>query len=769
MYPYSKRRFMMSFAAILTAVAFTLSTLGTDMHYPVYLSAKRSLAKPRVPQMGSMAMPLVAPLFIEDHEFTSTLVLVNGSILNTYADVAITGLDGQEITHQRVQFSPHSQRRVELAALLKSASSRVTTGRIEIMQSPGLKGMTILASLSITYSGSSEPNYIDEEVSMPSAKGSQTLRAVADTTEGSPLVAITNLLNSRQNVSVKCFGENVAASKLVDLRPEETVVTEACARRTVHGGDFETVVGGANDNPAGPVGIALTSDATPGSFAAFGITPHRKPGDQFFSGVAFDDPKMVMSGTKVFTGVPVGPTTLLPEGNYVPQLALANFSAQDVHIQVKYAHTSGSTPDVQEGATATVPANSTRHLTLDKVHGDPDLKNSFLVISDGAPGDMMAKLVSTSDSRLREVESEAKDENAPENGGNHPWSLDQDTESTLLLFNHSAKPQKFNVGIGNVRTVWQKVFELAPMQTEAISIRSLIQERVKDDAGQTMPLGILSGVVDWYTFDSGVGNGRILQSSRRLAMARNFGCVSPMALCVVYMHPAPVSLLGGQSVTVAADPYVCDVDNGGCDGDPQFAGPGNASNPHYHYSWYVDAAASINGSNTQDVVSLYGAGGGTGTLFLQVIDDAHGCDVGNSTTVTVQIPTSDRIVQQISAFVPTNCPAGKSGYFRKVMKVVTDQNAQDIKTAGQSLPETVTVSAPNDFGIANFNIGAAPTDANGNFYDTFSFCSAQCPAPGGTSVVNQIIHDNPPNTTVTYDLRQNTISYMCNSITVNGL
>ena len=57
---------MMSFAAILTAVAFTLSTLGTDMHYPVYLSAKRSLAKPRVPQMGSMAMPLVAPLFIEE-------------------------------------------------------------------------------------------------------------------------------------------------------------------------------------------------------------------------------------------------------------------------------------------------------------------------------------------------------------------------------------------------------------------------------------------------------------------------------------------------------------------------------------------------------------------------------------------------------------------------------------------------------------------------------------------------------------------------------
>jgi hypothetical protein len=627
---------LMSFTAVLTMVAFTLSTLGAELNYPVRLRA-RSLGRPQAPQMSTMAMmPLVAPLFIQDQDFTSTLVLVNGSNLNTYADVTVAGLDGQEIMHQRVQFPPHGQRRVELSTLLKSAGSRVTTGRIEIMHSPALKAMSILASLSITYSGSGEPSYIDEEISMPSAESSQTLRAVADATDGPPLVAITSLSTASQNVTVKCFSQGATTSKTVDLRAEETLLTEACGERTVHGGDFETVLKGVGDGPRGPAGIGLTSDASPGSFAAFGLTPHRKQADQFFSGISFDDPKMAMSTTKVFAGIPVGKTTLLPDGDYVPQLALANFSTKELHVRVEYAQTSGNGPIVQDVASAMVPAGTTKGLTLDAVQGDPDLKNSFLIISDGVPGDLIAKLVSTSGPRLREVESEAKDEKARENGGNHPWSLDEDTESTLLLFNHSAEPRRFNVGIASGDVVWQKVYELAPMQTEAISIRSLIQDRVKDDGGRTMPRDILSGTVDWYTFDLEVGSGRILQSSRQLAMARNFGCVSPMALCVVYIQPATISLVAGQTVSIAADPYICNVDSGGCNGDPAFAGPGNASNPHYHYSWSVNDAASISGPNTSDYVSLYGASGGTGTLFLQVIDDAHGCDVGNQASVTVQ-------------------------------------------------------------------------------------------------------------------------------------
>ena len=82
-----------------------------------------------------MRMPLVLPLFVQDQQFTSTLVLVNGSAESTYADVALTSLDGKEINHRRVRFAPHSQRLLELNELLREVASPDAMGRITIMQS----------------------------------------------------------------------------------------------------------------------------------------------------------------------------------------------------------------------------------------------------------------------------------------------------------------------------------------------------------------------------------------------------------------------------------------------------------------------------------------------------------------------------------------------------------------------------------------------------------------------------------------------------------
>jgi hypothetical protein len=50
-------------------------------------------------------MPLVAPIFIEDDYFTSTLVMVNASSVNTFADVVLSGMDGGELARKRVRFT----------------------------------------------------------------------------------------------------------------------------------------------------------------------------------------------------------------------------------------------------------------------------------------------------------------------------------------------------------------------------------------------------------------------------------------------------------------------------------------------------------------------------------------------------------------------------------------------------------------------------------------------------------------------------------------
>jgi hypothetical protein len=260
---------------------------------------------------------------------------------------------GQEITAYRVQFAPRSRRLVEIHDLLASAASRETTGRVIVRQSPELRGMPIAAQLSLTYLNALEPNYIDEEVAMPNVEGSQVLRAVADNDQGSPLVAITSLYDSVQHILVECIGEHGQhVSKSVDLLDTETLVTEACSDRTIYGGNFEAVSSGPpSDALHGPIGISLTSDAMPGSFAAFGLAHHWKDGDNYFSAVTFSDPKMLPSSTSVFTGVPVGRSYLLPEGSYAPRLCLVNFSTKAVHVNVKYAptsETSESSANVQD-------------------------------------------------------------------------------------------------------------------------------------------------------------------------------------------------------------------------------------------------------------------------------------------------------------------------------------------------------------------------------------------------------------------------------------
>ncbi len=136
-----------------------------------------------------------------------------------------------------------------------------------------------------------------------------------------------------------------------------------------------------------------------------------------------------------------------------------------------------------------------------------------MVYSDGAPGALVAKLVSKSDSRAPQVELQAKDALDTNNAGGHPWSIKQGVESTLLLFNHGGKTQDFTVSVSGSE-VWQKSYTLAPMQTKAINIRALIENHVKDDNGKMLPQTTSAGEISWLAADATQVSGRLLQSDR---------------------------------------------------------------------------------------------------------------------------------------------------------------------------------------------------------------------------------------------------------------
>lgn len=473
-----------------------------DVLSPTAISTSKLGQGAKMPAM----MPNVIPLFLQDRQFTSTLVLVNASAVSTYADVSLTARDGTHITTRRVQFTPHSQRTVDIGAALASAASTATSGSISIMVSPGVQPSSIAAQLSMTYSGGPDPNYIDEELEMPSMNTSSILRGVAERSNGSPIIGITSLSDSSQTVAINCLENNgPGTSKSVSLLAGETLFTQACNAKTAYGSDLETAMLGNDSAMQNSVGISLTSTAQPGEFVAFGLAPQGDSDHRYFSGITFTDPKTLMSPNTTFTGVPMGRSVLLPDGNYVPELALANFSPKPARVRVKYAATSGTSPAMLDEGSLIVPGNSTRWVRLDQVRPLDSIQNSFIVESDGAPGDLIAKMVSAGNSQLREIELPAKDERDVNNSGAHPWSLASDNQSTLLLFNHGDKANYVNVVISAGSATWERAFRLASMQTMALSIRQVIHSGIKGDKGETLPTNAVVGMAEWFPGHSGRG------------------------------------------------------------------------------------------------------------------------------------------------------------------------------------------------------------------------------------------------------------------------
>jgi len=590
-----------------------------------------------------MQMPLIVPLFLEGNQFTSTLTLVNNSTATTYADVTLRALDGKTIASKRIDFTPHSQRRVDIIKLLDMNGSSAKIGSILVMQNPALAGPSILAVLSMTYLGSADPNYIDEEIFMPSMTGSQMLQGVADSGDGSPILAISSLAESVQHVQIQCLGKDGAsAAQRIDLGAGETLITDACAGPDVHNSDLTTMLERSDDAIHGPQGIRLISDAMPGSFAAFAMARHKENDDRFFSTILFTDPKTVNSPNTVFTGVPVGAAaSLLPEGHYVPELTLTNFSNKELHVHTTFARTSGDSPSAQEVGSLSVPSHSTRELILRSLQGDSRLQNSFVVHSDGAPGDLMAKFVSKGDSRVHEVELQAKDEADKENAGAHPWSLEENTDSTLLLFNHSTTPQTFTVTVSSAGFDWQKEYKLASMQTKAIEIRELIDEQVKDDKGKTLPKNAKRGETGWFVTNFAKGSGRLLQWDRSAGMARNFSCGYSGLLCGASTTFYYTFLADGTIAEFA------DITGNTCtSGTPNACSGQQTGTANFSTNWVSlsPSVASISGSSTNPVVNLSGVSLGTSRVNGHISSEY--CQSGGGGTANVvATPIGFTIVQ----------------------------------------------------------------------------------------------------------------------------
>jgi hypothetical protein len=612
--------------AILTSILLAFASLGTVSTGAInkeqkLLSTSKPSNKTRVSGQGTgpgMQPMLVAPLFMQDEQLSSTLSFVNASSVATYATVTLRSLSGQTILQKKIPLPGSSPVQIAVQQLLQEADSSETRGSILVEQSPDLNGLAVLAQLSITYEGS-HASYIDEELAMPDpSMGSSVLRGVARASGESNLVAISSLSQSPQEIRVDCLSQQGGPiSNTLELAPNATVTMEICS----HGSDS----GGPES-----LGVQLVSSAGPGQFAAFGITRRHGDSNPILGAIPFTDPKLAASSSTVFAGLPVGAADLLGPGKYKPYVAVANFSLHPAHVTVRFNKTSGNSGSTIASDTPvadiSLPPWRTQILPLVDLQGDPGMRNSFVVDSDAAPGDISVSMASKAPGGGGEVELLGKDAQQPENAGAHPWSIAHGNESTLLVFNHTDHEQRMTVVVLNGKDFWQRLIKLSALETIALSMSQIIKNQVPDDLRRVLPPELTEGEIIWTMGDPKTITGRLLVSNRIADMARNFSCSPTAELCGAALSPTSGTIPVNGSTTFYTSWSTClSYTPGQCNGP---ATTGLSPN----FSWTNGSAITQTCSGSS---SCSPVGTSPGTAALTVYVSSGLCTQQASSNVTV--------------------------------------------------------------------------------------------------------------------------------------
>lgn len=676
-----------------------------------------------------MPMPIVAPLFLEGRGFTSTVVLINPIAQPISEEVSLRETDGTEIADKEITLQPRSQMRLAVADWIASSPSTLQAGSVLVMPKD-YPATTVAALLSIEFGDKDSPSYVDEEFAMPSVHSSPTLRGVALESSGDPILGVTSLSPNPQTISISCTSEVGVTKKEIRLQPNATAMTRSCQA----GPDTEKLPAldarnGIQHEGIRATGISLQSDGEPGSYAAFGITRRENDRVKGIGAVAFLDPETMQSGTTVFPGVAVGSISTL-QGHYTPEVAVANFGNAAAKITVTYAKSGadGSVePAVRTVREFSLGPDQAQAVHIDDLDGSPDMSDSIVVSSTAAPGDILATLASVSKGPIGQMFVQGHDESGPDNGGKHPWMLgaNSDSDATLLLFNHSSESQKFTVSIGKNGVLWGKTLTLSSMQTSAISIRTLIEKKVKDDSGRTLPPSVQDGEITWHTPGSGQGKGRLFESSNAPLTARSFSCTGELSLCSgsgIMGSPTSISILVGGSGGLGF--IVGDECNSG---DPYTStGCSCCDDGMQYYGYYTFSGCSH--ASGCDTGSFLGLSAGTDTI-TETLNDGYGCSTQANGTVKVQVPTSLSKVSVTVLSGSSQCPADAPsnytyGLYVTVIYQVLDQDGIAITSSQMEPQETDTneyvngqhkpdpVPSWSDFVVGTY------TDSSGRFPDT---------------------------------------------------
>ena len=260
-------------------------------------------------------------------------------------------------------------------------------------------------------------------------------------------------------------------------------------------------------------------------------------------------------------------------------------------------------------------AYQTRDLSLDNAFGLLPLPLPFCSIRiqySGPPGSVIGEVSSIESKGDLLVDSRVTNE-ADWLGmsGAHPWHLDEETESVLILTNMGDKEcaMGFQVQAGGVHYHLIDL-RLAPHEIRAIDIRKLRDAQKADFQGNKIPAEATDGSVIWARMEDVPVTGRLVVLQRHREMASNYTCGTGC--------PCPTNFFS-MAVTCQGDPIVV------LQNDQHFATQNRVDCNQLHFysdetnfsSWTSSypSIATVNNSNHKGLAT--GVSGGTTTIIAQ--------------------------------------------------------------------------------------------------------------------------------------------------------
>lgn len=593
-------------------------------------------------------MPSVAPLFLEDAQFSSTLYIVNEGNPPVRGKLLLLSPEGRILVDKTVTVSGHDKAELPIKPLLESVNSNESRGSIELFDD-NVYGSALAGEVVITFHGESTSVNIDEELLMPTMSHSHELRGIAIEAVASPVIAVSSTSEQPVQVAVNCTQSHSKAMQTsFQIRSHEIVTLRPCSDSPGPMDAAKAFHFAAGDlGSAEAKGIQIVSSEPRAEIQVFGFSPTLTDGALSFAPIAFQDPDEILSNQTVYPGVAVGYRGEL-WGTYQPRVVVQNYATQSRIITVYNARTRSGASAYSAAASFLVGPSSIATATIGDQGDSTDALNTYIVQSDGQPGDVQTQLWSEDPTRHSRVIFAGKDGKDDRNTGMHPWTLQDGYADDLYLYNVRGTDQQVNLKINNGHHLWKKTLLLKAYETRRVSLAELADQGLDDDAHKPFQPGANQGEISWYT-TTGTVRGRLEHKDERKHLVTSFQCAGYTVFCGIPPISGPSSIALGQSAQYSDYDAMACVNNQAaslCYG----VASGSFSNPSYQWS---APGSALTFQGTTDYPNVTAQATSLGSAFLEVAASSGSCYFTQSETVTVVDATP-----QITSISPSVWNAG---------------------------------------------------------------------------------------------------------------